>query len=242
MEKTLQTLRWYLSQYMARLLLIALLCAVGGVILSDLAFYSTGGFELKNVVQTLPYELIATVFAWIAGGSFFIPQFKMALANGVSRKTYLLACLPAIAAFAAALSIFGLILAWVHSLFWPAVLITNVFYPLNGWFGVALVQFAAYFLMTVFGCFIAILMYRSNGLARWVLLLAPVWFYIILVADASDTGRVMQALIWYLRLTLGFVVMEAPNPYIAVLSLSVYAFITSGIIYLMMRRVPLKME
>jgi hypothetical protein len=241
MEKTLQTLS-YLSRYLARLLGIGLLCAVGSVVISDWIFYSTGGYSLRDVTQTLPYEFIAALFALIAGGQFFVPHFKVALANGISRKTFLLACLPGVAAFAAALAIFSLILAWAHSLFWPAVLITHLFYPFSAGVGIVLVQFTLYFLLAVLGCFTAVLLYRAGGLARWAFILTPLALYIAVRADGNTGGHFFTPFNLALRVALGLRGPLAPNAYIASLTLFLSAALICGLVYLLLRRAPIKAD
>lgn len=241
MEKTFQTLR-YLSYYLTRLFGIGLLCAVGSVVISDWIFYSTGGYNLRNVAQTLPYEFVAALFALIAGLSFFIPHFKVALANGISRKTFLLAYLPGAAGFAAALAIFSLVLAWAHSLFWPAVLITRLFYPFSAGFGIVLVQFMLYFLLAVVGCFAAMILYRAGGLARWAFFLTPLGLYIAVSADANAGGHFFTPLNLALRVALGLRGPLAPNAYIASLTLFLSAALLCGLVYLLFRRAPVKAD
>ena len=54
---------------------------------------------------------------------------EVALANGVSRKTFLLANLFAACLMSAALAIYIMIVLLVHRLFWPLILVSHLAYP-----------------------------------------------------------------------------------------------------------------
>jgi len=242
MSKTCVTFR-YVSRNMARLAFIGLLSSLGSIALSDLTFYLTDHSGLMaTTVQTLPFELIAVLFALLAGFLYFIPHFHVVLANGISRKTYLAASLTAAAGFAALFSLLGMLLTLAHSIFWPAVLMTKLFYPFHAWPALVLLQFAGYLFCALAGCLSALVTYRASPLLRWAYFMTPVALFIGLVADVNGSGKIFAAVKDFSLTILGLRGTPYPNPYIAMLSLLVGATLLGSAIYLLLRRAPLKVN
>jgi hypothetical protein len=235
MEKTLQTLR-YLAKSFSGVIVIGFFVILGTVAVTDLIWQLTSSSynSVQQVVPlTVPFEVAAGIFALLTGLLLFIMNFKVALVNGISRKTFLLANLPAAVIVAAVFSIFDLVVVKVHGLFWPVISIMDLFYPHAGWAGILILQFTLYFLLIMAGRFIALAYYRSNTAMKWVISLSPFILYGLLkVADASSGGRILAALREYRHTSMS---MEwAPFTMLA------YAVIMFGLVYLLIRRAPLK--
>jgi len=235
MEKTLQTLR-YLSKGFAKMTVIGFFSILGGVAITDLVYHLTDSAYNtvhKVVSLTMPFEFIAGIFALLTGLLLFISNFKVALANGIARKTFLLANLPAAGMVAAALAIFNLIVVMVHGLFWPINSISEMFYPFTSWAGILILQFALYFLLIVSGWFITLAYYRSSTPGKWAISLTPfVLFGLLKVANARSGGAIFEAIREYQH--------ESMRMERAPLTFLVYSAILCGLIYLLIRRAPLK--
>jgi hypothetical protein len=235
MNKILPTFRYLLKGFTS-LGVIAIFSILGNVAFTNLIYQLTDRYDGVHQVAavTAPMDVTAGVFALLTGMLLFLANFKVALANGVSRKTFLLANLPAAAVFAAVLALFNGLVLLIHGLFWPIVLVTHLFYPGIHWTGILPLQFAQYFLLMVMGWFVTLAYYRSSVPVRWAISLAPfVLFGLYLAANAKTNGSVYAALTDFWLATM------RPAG-IAVISLLVYSAILSGLVYLLLRRAPLK--
>jgi hypothetical protein len=234
MKKGLQTLR-YLSKGFSGMTAIGFACILGGIAVTDLVFHVTKTYSGFNQVVslTVPFELIAGVFAILSGLLLLITHFKVALANGISRKTFLIANLPAAGLVAASFSVFSLVVIKVHGLFWPINLISELFFPFTSRAAILVYEFALYFLLIVCGWFITLSYYRSSVRGKWVISLAPfVLFGLMKVLDARSGGEIFEAIRQYFQPHMG---IER-----AALSFLAYSVILCGLVYLLIRRAPLK--
>jgi hypothetical protein len=235
MKKTLQTFR-YLSRTFRVMIFIEFLVILCTLATSDVIYFLTDYAYNKVhpvVMLSAPFEVTAGIFALLIGLALFLTTFKVALANGISRKTFWLANLPAAAMAAAAFSIFNLFIVFVHGLFWPMGLISNWIYPGSSWPWLLVLQFALYFLLIMAGWFISLAYYRSSIPVKWAISLAPFVLYGLLkVADARSGGVIIQAINEYQRASMAM--DRAP------LTLLAYSVILYGLVYLLIRRAPLK--
>ena len=237
MKKILQTLR-YLIRSTKLMTFVGLVCILGSLIFTEVIFDRSNSYyhavsSRQSVTLTAPVDVVAGIFALLTGLVFFIVTFKVALANGISRKTFLVANLPAAWIAAAAFSIFNLVVVKVHGLFWPIATIIGWNYPQIGWVELLILQFALYFLLTTTGWFITLAYYRSNVPVKWAISVAPfVLFGLLRVAQTRSGYPIFEAiweyLLWSLRLD------RAPFTLLA------YAAILCGLVYLLLRRAPLK--
>lgn len=236
MEKTMQTFRYLLVGF-SRMFVIALFAILSNVLITYLVFYLTGGREvlfLGVVPLTAPVEVTAAIFALVTGLVLFLINFKVTAANGVSRKTFLLANLPAAALFAAVLAILNVLLVLVSRLFWPVIMSIQLFYPGISWAGLLLFQFALYLMWLVAGWLISLAYYRGSLPIRWAISLAPfLLFYIYLVTNHRTGGAVYGALREFWLTTMG-------SNWAASASLLAYAAILVSLVYLLIRRAPVK--
>ncbi len=235
MKKTFQTLR-HLSKGFARMTVIGFLSILVSVAITDLIFHLTDQYNQAHqvVALTVPFEVTAGVFALLIGLILLIANFKIGLANGISRKTFLLANLPAAVMVAVAFSIFNLLVVLAHGLFWPIIFISDLLYPHTSWIGLLILQFALYFLLIVVGWFITLAYYRSSVPVKWAISLAPIGLYALLrVANARSGGATFTSIGEYLRMSMS-------SPYRAGVSLLAYSAILCILVYLLIRRAPLK--
>ena len=235
MKKTLQTFRYLFRSYVW-MTCIGFLSILGGAAITDLVFQLTNRHNAVQQVVTLsaPFEITAGIFAFLTGLLLFIANFKVALANGISRKTFLLANFPIAVIAAVALSIFNMAALMVHGLFWPIELISSLIYPHTAWGGSLLLQFALFLLLIVVGWTITLTYYRCNVPTKWIVSLAPLMLIILVQqVNAQSGGAVKRAIGDYLHMSMG-------TPYMAALFMLAYSVILYGLIYLLIRRAPLK--
>lgn len=234
MKKTLPTLR-YLSRGFAGLTAIGFLSIVGSIAITDLIYYLTDRYNSvhTSVTLTAPLEFTAGMFALLTGLLLFIANFKVMLANGISRKTFLLANILAAVGAAAALSIFNFVVVLATGLFQPVILISHLIYPYSGWAGLLILQFALYFWLIVLGWFITLAYYRSSKPVQWALSLAPFVLFFLLQQDNSRGGAITNPIREFLSVSM-------LTPFRATTSMLAYAAILCGLVYLLIRRAPLK--
>ena len=235
MKKTLQTLR-YLSKSFKLLTAIGFLSILGSLAISYLIFYLTDRYNPVPhplVTVTAPFEITAATFAVLIGLLLFIANFKVALANGISRRTFLLANIPAALASAAAFAIFNQVLLSIYGLFLPIQSITDLIYPAIGWAGSLIFQFSEYLLLILAGWFVTLAYYRCSTLGKWIISLAPfVLIALVQIADARTGGAISAAISDYQHATLQ---MDW-----AAFTLLAYSILLCGLVFLLIRRAPLK--
>jgi hypothetical protein len=237
MEKLLQTMR-FLSTGFALMLAIGFGSLLGNVLFTNLIFHITDRANIGRAAGplTVPLEMTTSVFALLIGLLLFLSNFKVAIANGISRRTFLIANLPVALLAAAVLALINGIVLLVHELFWPAVSISHLLYQQPSSAGLLLVQYGLYFLLIAAGWVISLGYYRASVPVRWVISLAPFVLIALLRVINFETGG---AVTFFFRYSLGLVGSQ-PNPYQGAAFLFVYAAILFGATYVLIRRAPLK--
>lgn len=206
MNRTLQTMR-YLTKSIINPTLFALVVTVIMVAITDFTFFSTGQFSpsKSQSALTIPLELTSGCFSLLIGAVIFLANFRVTLANGISRRTFLLANLPVAMLLAAIFSIATLVLTKVHNFFWPinslsdGIMIENPNLN-NAW--PMIFQFSLYLFLILGGRFITSVYYRSNKWIRVILSLVPimVFIFILRVVNGRQQGafpQVITSLITY---------------------------------------------
>jgi hypothetical protein len=235
MKKTIQTAR-YLFTGFARSTAIGFLVILGNLAMVDLIYQLTDRNNPTHVVVSLttPFEFTGGVFVFIISLVLYIPNFKVALANGISRKTFFLANLPMEVMVAATLSILNLVTASVHYHYWPVNFISQLFFPQMGWADLLFLQFTLFFLMILLGGVITLAYYRSAVPAKRAISLAPFILYgLVRVINAQSGGATYTAIGKFLHNSLA-------TPISASFSFMVCSIILGCISYLLLRRAPLK--
>ncbi len=189
MNKINQTLR-YLSKGFVVMTVFGFLAILVNAAITDLVFFLTDRYNSVHLVVTLtaPLEFAAGLFALMSGLMLFLVNFKVVLANGISRKTFLLANLPIAALAAAALSIFNLLFVQLHRLFCPIILSSELIYPHTGWAGLLILQFTLYFLLIISGWFINLAYYRSTKPFKWLIPLRHIYFLAYCKLQTPDSA------------------------------------------------------
>jgi len=234
MNKILQTFR-YLMKSLSASMIIEVVVVLGTVAVTDLVFFLTSKYSMVNrdLSLTVPFEVVTGAFAMLIGMVLFIADFKVMLANGISRKTYMLATLLSAGTAAGAFATFNLLVMAVHGLFWPIVFITQLYYPTIGWAGVWISQFLLYFLLIMLGRMITSAYYRSSTWVRWAISLSPfVLFGVLAVANARSGGAVFWTIYSYHLASM----RQDRAPW----TLLAYAVILCGLVYLLIRRAPIR--
>jgi len=237
MDKMKQTFR-YLLKSVKGITVIGFLCILGTLVFTELIFNITNNYyqaipSRHDVTLTAPLEVTAGISALLTGLIFLIVTFKVVLANGISRKTFLVANILVACFIAAAYSIFNILLVFVDGLFWPVTLSSQFFFPQIGWPGLWIFQFALYFLLITAGWFIALAYYRSSIPLKWMISLSPFVFYGLLKAvDTRLGGAIFRWINEYQHASMR---ME-----IAPVTLLAYSILLCGLVYLLIRRAPLK--
>lgn len=234
MNRTLQTIR-YLTKNLRWMMISGVLVMLGVLILTDYIFYRTGGFDLSQSSVPGTVEMTAGVFSLLIGLLYFRPHFRVALANGISRKTFMVANLPVAALVAVVFTIGNQVIVNVHNLIWPVTTIGSVAYQnqLN-WLWSILVQFTLYFMLICLGWFVSFIYYRSNTLFKWIISLAASFvFFLPTIAPQDYSMSIAPAihdfLVWC---RYGFV--RAP------LMLLIFSAVLFEFTFLLMYRAPLK--
>lgn len=230
----------YITQHYAVMAVIAFFSILACVAITDLVFHLTDPYDgvLSTPASsplTVPTEVTAWIFALVTGIALFVTNFKVMLVNGVSRKTYLLASLPAAALLAAVLAVINLLINAIHGIWWPLVLITQNIFPGIGWIGLFLIQFARNFLFIVLGWLIVMAYYRSGKLMKWVISLSPaVLLSLLWIANAQTNGGAGMALqnLWRAAFR--------SSPASATLTMLITGAAFYGLVYLLLRRAPLQ--
>jgi hypothetical protein len=237
MEKILQTMR-YLSTGFILMLAIGFGSLLGNVLFTNLIFHVTDRNNLGRAAGplTVPLEMTASVFALLIGLLLFLSNFKVVIASGISRRTFLIANLPVALLAAAALALFNGVVVWVHELFWPAVSISHLLYQQASSPALLLLQFGLYFLLITAGWVISLAYYRASVPVRWVISLSPFVLFALLRVINFETGGAVET---FIRYSLGLVGSQR-NPYQGAAFLFVYAVMLFGATYLLIRRAPLK--
>lgn len=170
----------YLTKSHKWMMVAGVLVMLGVVILTDYIFYRTGGFNMSQSSVPGTVEMTAGVFSLLIGLLYFRPHFRVALANGISRKTFMLANLPVAGLMAVVFAIATQVILNVHNLIWPISSITNAFYDSTiVWLRAMLVQFLSYFFLICLGWFISFIYYRSNTMMKWIISLTMAFVFFL---------------------------------------------------------------
>jgi hypothetical protein len=235
MEKIWKTTR-YLARSVMGLTVIGFLSILGNLVITNMIFYfMRKGGELDRQLSNQT-EVTAGIFILLISLLFFSNQFKVMLGNGVSRKSFFWANITTLAAISAAFALFVTLVTLAHLPFEPMTLLSQSLYIRSSLFDVSIFQLTAYFLLAILGWFIHLAYYRSGTAMRWVISLAPFFLLWILISEMGRSG-----VFWDLLTALmGFSDSTTPNPFIGSLSILALASLLSGVVYLLIRRAPLK--
>ena len=242
MQKTGQTFRLLLRRS-NELILGVFFSILATVAFTELIYYLTSRTisTPEAVSLTVPFENITGFIALLFGITQIITNFKITLANGVSRKNLMMASILSAAAAAAALSIINLIVALVVNFvaalspqLLPVNFVSSLFFFSLSWLMLLLLQFVLYFLSIASGWFITLAYYRSTAPLKWAISFLPFLLYALLrTANAYTNGGLFNAINDY-------IVLSTKTPYTTFISFLAYTIVACGLVYLLIRRAPLK--
>jgi hypothetical protein len=244
MNKTLPAIK-YLLRNSTWILLIGFINVLCNAAVTDLIFYYTAkqnnpGLDIAATPRTMTFEYTVAIYILIICMIFFTPNFKTLLANGVSRRTFFLANVPFIATLAAVFAIWDFLVLLAHQPFARVILFSELAYPNSGLASTLVLPFFIHFLMGILGWLITLAYYRGSHLARWIISLAPFALLgILLVLNANSDGSLFDGLSEGYRTIMG-TALTPHNPWIASISLFSLTALMCGVIYLLLRRAPLK--
>lgn len=179
------------------------------------------------------------IFIFVVGLNCFKTSFKFISANGVSRKRFFRENILALLGIAALLAVTETILTMV--VYKPLINYQQSYeelYQSASLIGSALWLFFLYWGSAMLGWFISLLYYRSNKPLKLVISISPVVIFIGLgFIDSMMDGRVYPAI---RRFVLNFWGLPTMNPYSAILNLSLFTALLGSLIFLLIRRAPLK--
>jgi hypothetical protein len=235
MDKILKTTR-YLFRSVMGFMVIGFLSILGNLAITNAIFYfSRKAGEVDRQLSNHT-EVTAGIFILLISLLFFSIQFKVMLDIGVSRKYFFWANIAALAAVSAVFALFVSLVTLAHLPFEPMILLSQSLYSGSSLFDSTIFQLAAYFLMAMLGWTIHLAYYRSGTAMRWVISLAPFVLLWILASAIRSSGD-----LWNLLAAMGgFSDPGAPNQYIGSLSFFALAALLGGVVYLLIRRAPLK--
>lgn len=244
------SLKYYLSDVSKALIIyyiviyaLLLIMGISQILFNPQGTGVIGGFEMASII-----------FIFVAGLNSFKSNFKMLLANGVSRvtmfKSTVVGILPMAGILALVDSINGVVLSSLlrfQTMFgqmygaryaaMPATFGTQVQASLEGF----LWMFFAYAAVAMLGFFITTLYYRMNKAFKLIVSIGvPVLIFVVLpYVDATlFHGTIFAGIREFIAFTLGF--RSGCVPYIAMASNGV-VFVTLGALqYLAMRRAQIK--
>lgn len=188
---------------------------------------STGGLDLATII-----------FLFIAGLGCFKSSFRFTSANGVSRRRFFRENIPALLALAGLATVVDTLMASIYRTFLNYISLHQMLYPTSDAISGIIWLFAVYAASIFLGWFITLLYYRSSKPQKLMISLSPVVLFIGFgFANTLTSGRVSSAI---QRFFLGFWGTESMTPYAAVMNLSITIVLLCSLIFLLVRRAPVK--
>ena len=183
-------------------------------------------------------ESAALIFLFVCGLNSFKESFKFTSANGVSRKRYFRESLIAMAGIAALATLVETGLRLISQVFTRHEMLYNMLYESNSIIAVVAWTFALFFCVSLLGWLINLIYYRSSALLKIVVSLSPVYVTILLIwLNKLIGGSVFIAIGNFISFYWG---ITDSNSYVAVLNLLATSVFFCGLIFLLMRRAPVK--
>ena len=187
MNRTTQTIR-YLTYSLKWMIITGVLVMLGIVILTDFILFRTGGLTMSQSSVPGTVETTADLFSIFIGLLYFRQNFRVAIANGISRKTFMLANLPVAVLVAVIFTIACQVIVAVHNLIWP---ISSSDAVINAsklsWLGSSASQMTAFFMLIGLGWFVTFIYYRSDTVLKWVISLVASFIFF----PAHDCQRIL---------------------------------------------------
>lgn len=183
-------------------------------------------------------EMSTAVFLFVAGLNCFKPSFKCMSAFGVSRRRFFGQNVLALLALAGLATVVDTLFAAIYRMFLNYKSLQEILYPSSNAFSGIIWLFFVHTAAVMLGWFITLLYYRSGKQLKLLISLSPVFLSIGLgFANTFTHGKVSSAIRAFF---LSFWGAKTMNPHIAVMSLSLSIVLLGTLIFLMIRRAPVK--
>lgn len=236
MNKSLKVARYQIHDNVKAILLYYLVIIILVVFLVVMTRWAPNARRDSNVNGL---DFSTAVFIFVVGLNCFKTSFKFISANSISRKRFFRENILALLGIAALLTVTETILTMV--VYKPLMnypLLYEQLYQGASLIGSALWLLFLYWASSMLGWFINLLYYRSNKPLKWLISISPVIISIGLdFIDKMMNGRVYPAIERFIINFWGLVTM---NPYSAILNLSLFTALLGSLIFLLIRRAPLK--
>lgn len=178
------------------------------------------------------------IFLFVLGLNSFKESFKFSSANGVSRKRYFRESLLALAGIAALAALIESLLPLVSHSFTRHEMLYMTIYKNTGLLAASAWTFALYYFVLITGWLINLVYYRSSSSIKLLFSLSPVFIILLLIGlNKLAGGSVFIAIGNFISFYWG---ITDSNSYVAVLNLLATALLFSGLIFLLMRKAPVK--
>lgn len=217
------------------MLINGIVIMLGVVVVSDYIFYRTGGLDMSQSMGLDAAEVFAAVFTFLIGLMLIRPNFRVSLANGISRKTFMVANLPVAVLVASFFAVANQIIAAIHNSLWPPKPGWETWFPTSsGWLWPLLFHIMLYLMMILAGWFTSFIYYRSNTMMKWVISLSASFIFFLPTFAPEFYSMTISPVIRALYL------WRLQNPVrgpLIILILSAFLF---GLTYWLVHRAPLK--
>ena len=203
------------------------------------SYFLTSAIDGSNV-KIGSIDIVALIWIFILGTSFFKPSFKFMLSNGVSRKRFFVANINCFAIIAAVWSIAVTLLSIISRRYTNIIVLYETLYNnLNG-LSFAIWMFAAFFMLAILGWFINIIYYRSGkGLKLFISFSMFAIGPLLLLFDILTSGLIFKGIAQFFIITMGFS-SDFPNSYIATLSMLIFAIVLCSFNFLLIRKAQIQ--
>jgi hypothetical protein len=235
----------YLLKNSYSIILIGFANVIFNAAVIDAIFFITArqnGYDYLTTKPTLTmtFEYTSAIYTFVICIILFVTYFKTLVANGVSRRSIFMAYIPVILVMSIIFALWNILVMLTHWPFVDVILASQLIYPNNNLGSLLLYPTLLCFFTGVLGWLITLAYYRATNLVRWIISLAPFTLLgIFIVLNINAKGLLSSRLLLGNKVLMG-TASNPHNPFIAALSLGSMSVILLAIIYLMLRRAPLR--
>ena len=215
-------------------------------IVSNIIATATG---TESMFRFTGQDVSIIICMFVLGIVLFLENLKMTVQNGISRRTYFISRVLSILSVSAFSSVINLAIAEIYKLFISEnKSITEMLYReyyadagyAAGLFTNLLWSFAMCVAFSLAGCFIAALIYRMPKYARFVFF-GALWALMVIVIPVLENVFFDGAIIFAIKDFILFATgVGTSNPFAMVISCFVASAVFSVLLWIVMRRMPVK--
>lgn len=191
-------------------------------------------------VQSNGTELSSMIFLFIMALNSYKNNFNFFLANGLSRKTQFVSFMIIISAASLFMTTIDSIIGLILPLYINSISIFDEIYWQSSFVNGLIWKFFAYLSIAASGYMITTLYYKMNKPMKLIISIGvPGLFFVILpIIDAAFFEARIAA--WFIDSFNSVMGIETGEPYIGVLSMTIFILIISGFSFLLARRSVIK--